>query len=294
MIDVLVVAKETPYREFTRLRDPRVLRLLRAKDPTVVPLSRANADHDATIRELRAALSAVGAKARFTHDPKTARSREYRLIITVGGDGTLLKTSHHVGPSVPVLSINSAPKYSVGFFSGAAKGHVRRALAAALEGELPRTMLARMRVEKNGRVLERRVLNEILFCHLNPAATSRYTLRLEHGKKLQQEEHRSSGLWVGPPAGSTAAQRSAGGRVLPLRSQKLQFVVREPYRPHGEPLRLQRGLVPEGSRLVVKNKMQSARIFVDGHHRAHECEIGDELRMQISEEPLIMLGMHRR
>src|SRR5207247_2193761 len=156
--------------------------------------------------ELKKALRAIGARARFTHDPKAARG-DYRLIVTVGGDGTLLKTSHHVGPIVPVLAINSAPKYSVGFFAGAAKGRVRGVIAAALDGRLERTVLARMRVEKNGRVLERRVLNEILFCHLNPAATSRYILRLENGEP-QQESQRSSGLWVGPPAGSTAAQRS--------------------------------------------------------------------------------------
>jgi NAD+ kinase len=291
-LTVLVVAKETPYREYTRLRDPRVLRLLRAKDPTVVPLARANADHDATIRELRSALRSLGVKARFTHDPRSARG-DFELIVTVGGDGTLLKTSHHVGPTAPVLAINSAPKYSVGFFAGAKKGGVRRALAAALDGDMRRTVLARMRVEKNGRVLERRVLNEILFCHPNPAGTSRYTLRLANRHKSVVEDHRSSGLWVGPPAGSTAAQRSAGGIVLPLGSRKLQFVVREPYRPHGEPLRLQRGLIPEGTRLVVKNKMQSALIFVDGHHRAHACEIGDELTMQVSEESLVMLGIRR-
>ena len=33
-------------------------------------------------------------------------------------------------------------------------------------------------------------------------------------------------------AGSTAAQRSAGGHVLPLTSRQLQLVVREPYTPH--------------------------------------------------------------
>lgn len=290
---VLVVAKETPYREYTRLRDPRVLRLLRAKDPTVVPLAHANRDHDATIRELRSALRSLGVKARFTHDPRIARG-DFELVVTVGGDGTLLKTSHHVGPSVPMLAINSAPKYSVGFFAGATKGRVKKAIAEALDGGLRRTILARMRVEKNGRVLERRVLNEILFCHPNPAGTSRYVLRMDSRKKSIREDHRSSGLWVGPPAGSTAAQRSAGGVVLPLGSRKLQFVVREPYRPHGEPLRLQKGLVPEGTRLVVKNKMQSALIFVDGHHRAHDCAIGDELAMQVSEESLVMLGIHPR
>lgn len=291
MTDVLVVTKETPYREFTRLRDPRVLRLLEAKDPAVAPLVRANADHDATVAELRAAIRALGVRARETRDPGGARGR-FRLVVTVGGDGTLLRASHHVGPDVPVLAVNSSPRYSVGFFTGARKGGVRRALAAALDGRLPRTVLARMRVEKNGRVLERRVLNEVLFCHENPAATSRYVLRVEDGRAVE-EAQRSSGLWVGPAAGSTAALRSAGGRVMPLGSHKLQFVVREPYRPYGEPLSLAKGLVPEGGRLLVRSKMRSARIFVDGHHRAHDCAMGDVLAMSVSDEPLVLLGIRR-
>jgi NAD+ kinase len=149
-----------------------------------------------------------------------------------------------------------------------------------------------MMVVRNGEVLERRVLNEVLFCHANPAATSRYLLRLEDGRTVE-EDQRSSGVWVGPAAGSTAAQRSAGGRVLPLRSRRLQFVVREPYRPSGAPLLLPKGLVPAEGALVIRNKMQNAQIFVDGHQRAHACALGDVLEMRISSEPLVVLGVHR-
>ena len=78
-----------------------------------------------------------------------------------------------------------------------------------------------MRVELNGESLHDRVLNEALFCHASPAATSRYILRVARADGaepdvLADEEQKSSGLWVGPAAGSTAAQRSAGGSVLPL------------------------------------------------------------------------------
>jgi len=289
---ILVVAKETPYREFTRLRDPRVLKLLREKDPTVVPLAHANADHESTLKELKKSLRALRVEAKITTDPRAA-AHGFDLVVTVGGDGTLLRASHHVGSSTEVLAINSAPAYSVGFFCGATKGRVRDALERALAGKMPRTVLARMRVEKNGEQIENRVLNEILFCHENPAATSRYLLRREE-KKTVEEHQRSSGVWLGPAAGSTAAQRSAGGRVLPLLSRKLQFVVREPYRPQGKPLKLPKGLISEGGALHLVNKMQNARIFVDGHHRAYGCAMGDVLSMRVSSEPLIVLGMTRR
>lgn len=288
----LVVVKATPYAEYQRRHDERVLRLLARHDPAVRNLRGADAEHRASLAQLDRALGASGATVVRTGDPSRAGHGHFDLVITVGGDGTLLRTSHHVGPDVPVLGINSAPRYSVGFFCGARKGGIASAVGDALGGSLRRTVLARMMVVRNGDVIERRVLNEVLFCHANPAATSRYLLRLEDGRGIE-EDQRSSGVWIGPAAGSTAAQRSAGGLVLPLRSRRLQFVVREPYRPRGLPLLLNKGLVPAGAALVIRSKMQNARLFVDGHHLAHTCALGDVLEMRESTDPLIVLGVER-
>src|SRR5205807_7719678 len=138
----------------------------------------------------------------------------------------------------------------------------------ALAGKLPSAVLTRMRVTKNGRTVAKRVLNDALFCHRSPAATSRYIVEL--GKVV--EEHKSSGFWIGPAAGSTAAQRSAGGRVLPLPSPHLQLVVREPYTPEGEKLRLVRSLVAQGKELFVRSKIRDGRLFIDGPHEMAEIE----------------------
>src|SRR5205814_3511997 len=105
------------------------------------------------------------------------------------------------------------------FFCAARKGTIHTTLHAALAGKLRRVSLARMRVDLNGVCIHRRVLNEALFCHASPAATSRYILRVTSPDGTsEEEEQKSSGMWIGPAAGSTAAQRSAGGRVLPLAS----------------------------------------------------------------------------
>ncbi|HTB77278.1 MAG TPA: NAD(+)/NADH kinase, partial [Polyangiaceae bacterium] len=260
-------------------------------------------DHTETIEEVRKALADLGAEAVW-HD----RPHHFRvdvpcdLVVTVGGDGTLLGASHGIGPEVPLLGVNSAPAHSIGFFCAARKGHVHEALSAALDGTLDRATLTRMRVELNGRVLHDRVLNEVLFSHASPAATSRYILRLqaraegEPGsgpRTLAEEEYKSSGLWVGPAAGSTAAQRSAGGTVLPLESPDLQYVVREPYRPHDEPLKMTMGLVVGEQTLEVKSRMRQARVFLDGDHLVHDVTIGDVVSMRRSSEPLIVLGLRR-
>ena len=86
-----------------------------------------------------------------------------------------------------------------------------------------------MQVEIDGVPVYSRVLNDVLFSHPIPAATTRYAIRRDG----RAEEQRSSGVWIATAAGSTAAIHSAGGKILPITSQRLQFVVREPYEKRG-------------------------------------------------------------
>jgi NAD+ kinase len=277
--------------------DPRIATLLDSGDETVRRMRPGHIDHTETIDEVRAALADLGVSARWhDHPHQFAVTEPCDLVVTVGGDGTLLAASHGIGPGVPLLGVNSAPLHSVGFFCAAVKGGVRAALAAALAGALPRAELTRMRVDLGERCLHRRVLNEALFCHASPAATSRYILRVtaRDGTPTEEEEQKSSGLWVGPAAGSTAAQRSAGGRVLPLSSHDIQYVVREPYRHDGKLPRLALGTIGEAELLRIKNKMRQAHVFLDGDHIVHDIPIGEVVTMRQSDEPLTVLGLGGR
>jgi NAD+ kinase len=295
MASVCVVLKRSSWQRYIEEEhDARVEALVEANDESVRRMRSSHVDHLETIEEVRRALDDLGVEARWNDQPHDFRIEgRCDLVVTVGGDGTLLSASHGIGAGVPLLGVNSAPKHSVGFFCGASKGTVRDAIAAALAGSLRSVELARMSVELNGRRLDERVLNEILFCHASPAATSSYILRIANGAQAVSEEHKSSGLWVGPAAGSTAAQQSAGGSVLPLSSQDIQYVVREPYRPHGETLRLTVGLVPPTGTLMITCKMRRACLFVDGDHVSFDVTIGDRVAMRRSDEPLVVLGLAR-
>jgi NAD+ kinase len=290
---VALVLKRTTYRKFVvEEHDPLIARLLRKHDPTVTRLVPSHEAHERTVEDVEEALDALGAEVVFKGGPRGHIPKRVDLVVTVGGDGTLLTASHQIGEGVPLLGINSAPGHSVGFFCASAKVHVKTTLAKALDGELPATHLARMRVTLNGKLLHARVLNEALFCHASPAATSRYILRVakRHGG-CHEEDQRSSGLWIGPAAGSTAAQRSAGGRVLPLASHRIQFVVREPYTPAGGRLRLALGLVGPEASITIRSKMREAKVFLDGHRIVHPVTIGDVLVMRRAAEALTVLGI---
>lgn len=285
---VAVIVKRSAFQErVEEQKDARIRRLLAEGDPSVARLRASHDEHEATLGEVLATLSVLGVDVAFMgRAGESFDSSGLDLVVTVGGDGTLLSASHCVA-AVPILGINSAPSHSVGFFCGARRGSVAAAIGRALRGELRRAVLTRMQVRQNGQVVHARVLNDALFCHISPAATSRYLVRFGG----IEEEQKSSGFWIGPAAGSTAAQRSAGGRVLPLTSKDLQLVVREPYTPHGEHYELRRVLVPPGQTLVVRSKMHEAKLFVDGPNRSVDVCFGDVLEFGQAPEELTVLGI---
>lgn len=286
---VVLVTKHTSYHELVaQQRNDEARRLLLERDIAVSDSKASRDEHECTLEQVQAALRELGAQVQVVgipHQPFSVRG--VSLVVTVGGDGTLLAASHQCDAHTPVLGINSAPSTSVGFFCGLKPGRRLCAnLRQALEGNMPSVALARMEVRLNRRLISRRVLNEALFCHASPAATSRYIVQI--GKGL--ENHKSSGFWIGPAAGSTAAQHSAGGKILPMTSKRLQFVVREPYTLTGR-LRFSRVLVREGDSLVVYNKMSEAKLFLDGPHYVVDIGPGARLRFSLSSEPLHVLGL---
>jgi NAD+ kinase len=243
------------------------------------------------VHEVETALTRLGFEIIPLDDPYAPFSAAgASIVVSVGGDGTLLSASHHIS-GIPILGINSAPSSSVGFFCGVHPGDVEASLAKFLSGEISSVTLSRMEVLRNGESLARRVLNDALFCHPVPAATSRYLLEVNG----VLEEQTSSGLWIGPAAGSTAAQSSAGGEVMPLESRQIQVVVREPYTPHGTPLNLRLSRIEPGHSAKVRCKMREAKIYLDGPHQVIDAALGDLLEFRESSEPLVILGItHER
>ena len=287
---VLVVYKKSTYQRYVGSAQERLKELIEHSDVSVEGLLHEHEIHQETLRQAKAALRDLGARAVLRYRPEPLPEEgAWDLIVTLGGDGTLLWASHLADSSTPMLAINSAPETSVGYFCAGDGHNVHEVLAAALEGGLKSSRLARMRVDVGDKVLSTRVLNDALYCHESPAATSRYILEYAG----DQERQMSSGVWVGPAAGSTAAIRSAGGKVLATGSQKIQFVVREPYRGVDNKYRLVKGMVPPGEDLRIASRMTKGRIFLDGTQKVYSIGIGDRIRMTLSDEPLTLLGLDR-
>lgn len=285
---VIVVAKRSQYQRHVRDRkDKRAIELLARHDPVVARWRKADDAHRRTLDLVLRELDQLGVDVRLIESPSERFSpRGASLVVTVGGDGTLLAASHRIGTQ-PLLGVNSSPEHSIGYFCAGHSENVHALLPQALEQLLPCVALTRMKVVVNDRLRSSRVLNETLFSHSIPAAVSRYILEYSGHK----EEQRSSGFWIGTAAGSTGAIRSAGGRVLPFGSSKLELVVREPYTSFGAATTMRRLIIAAGEEVVVRTKMDRAVLFLDGPFRRILLGLGDVVRFSSSEEKLNVLGV---
>jgi NAD+ kinase len=212
--------------------------------------------------------------------------QKFHLVVSVGGDGTLLEVSHHL-KKIPVLGVNSDPRHSVARFSGCNEKTFSQVLEKYRKGRLKPVLVSRLQFTVNGRLNPWLVLNEMLVAASNPAGTSRYVLEVEN----RSEEQMSSGVWIGTAAGSTAALLSAGGRRVPIQSKRYQYVVREAYhRKFGQRKLLKGFLGPAGSLRMI-SYMRQGRIFLDGANLEFPFRLGDRLEVKISPHPLQVIGL---
>lgn len=281
---VLIVTKRTVYEMYTVDRnDPRFARLVAQGDSLVRRVLASHEEHHRTLEAVHKALGERGAEVDRIDRGTPFDEHRYDLVVVVGGDGTFISAARHVR-ALPILGVNSDPRHSVGFFCGATRATTDRMLARFQRDVLPVTVFQRLRAEIDGEEVPEPALNDILYAHESPAAMARYYLRVGS----RREKQRSSGVWIGSPAGSRAAIGSAGGRRLPLEARRFQFVVREPYL--GRECRLRKGILGPEERLEIQNRFAHARVFVDGPTVFHGIPFGATLRVGLSDHPLSVLG----
>ncbi len=194
----------------------------------------------------------------------------YDLVISVGGDGTLLEVSHYV-TSTPVLGVNSNPQSSIGFFTAATAETIEDSITH-LE-DLPKTKLTRLQITKNDERLPEFVLNDLLICHANPTGMNRYTLTVDGKSFLRDgtDALRSSGLLISTAAGSTGWIYECGGEVMPLGSRRIQFHERD---------KRNSGFYYASERMEIYSKTREGRIYIDGEHLKHEFTLGDRITIE--------------
>lgn len=245
---------------------------------------------EATVRELVKWLEERGIASRL--DPESARrlgrdgedlavlAAEVDLIVSLGGDGTLLAVARAAGSRrVPILGVNLG---TLGFLTEVNVEEVFPALEAAIAGRAQ--LVSRMRLEV---VVSRDGEERGRFLALNDAVITKTALSrmidLETFAAGQAvTTYHADGLIVCTPTGSTAYSLSAGG---PLLLPGLEAIVLTPICPHSlnqRPLVLPVDVEVE---VVVRTRGGEATVTIDGQ-QGLELGEGDRVVMRRSPHPV--------
>jgi NAD+ kinase len=201
--------------------------------------------------------------------------RETDLLVTLGGDGSLLRVARAAAPyGTPILGVNLG---RVGFLTEADPGTWRDVLSRALVGDYwveERMMLGSV-AYRDGDVLgQAEALNDVVVGR-GARACVVYLHAVVDGGDLAT--YVADGLIVATPTGSTAYALAAGGPVLPPQLRNILLVPVAPHLSMARPIVLSEGVTV---RITVTGG-RPAVLTVDGEVQA-ELESGDEVAVEAS------------
>ncbi len=209
---------------------PNVALMGNPDDPRVLEPMRALATH-LTGRGRRvlvsAAISAADVPDASLRIPETRFAAESQLVITVGGDGSMLHAARRLaGSGVPLLGINHG---RLGFLADIRPAEMLASLDEVLCGEYAREerLLLRAEVTEDGRgIADHLALNDIAVTRHEPGRLVEIRSFVD-GHYVNT--HRGDGFIIATATGSTAYAMSCGG---PIVSPTLDAIVLVPICPH--------------------------------------------------------------
>ena len=185
---------------------------------------------------------------------KPLRRMEIELLVTLGGDGTVLKAAKEMSrPKTPILAVNMGRR---GYLTEVEPSEFEAAFEKWEKGDYELEEQWKLSVLRQNRFLGE-ALNEALLLPTIPAKMLNLNLTLR-GKRVFQA--RADGIIVSTPTGSTAHSFSAGGPVLETSMDSLSLTLIAPLQP------VKSIVVPvkAGVQLRVVEPGPSANLVIDG------------------------------
>jgi len=203
------------------------------------------------------------------------QSEDFDLVVTLGGDGTVLRAGHLCAPrDIPILAINHG---SFGFLIEVEAGKWQAYIDDLIAGKFwfEKRMMLQCDLRREGTVAGSwDVLNEVVIGRGQMARPVQLTARLD-GNPLTT--YVADALIVSTPTGSTAYALAAGGPILP---PELRNILLIPVAPH---ISMDRAIVlAEGASVVVEALSTPAIISVDGQTPV-KLRKGDQVYVYLSE-----------
>ena len=209
-----------------------------------------------------------------------------QLIITVGGDGTLLSTARRlVGAEIPTIGVNMG---KLGFLAE----HSPQDVLEYIQGKTPQDWFISPKM-----ILKIELSNHETYYALNDAMLSQGVMTKLINIDMDIDgkhatKYLADGVVISTPVGSTAYSLSLGGPIL---SQGLHSLVITPIAPH----RLtDRPIVIEGSSKLKfsihsKRPTDEIALVIDGQERI-DLQLGDSFEATSADTKFMLVSSHKR
>ncbi|WP_455368015.1 NAD(+)/NADH kinase [[Eubacterium] cellulosolvens] len=192
------------------------------------------------------------AKKKKLKNGRRLEALDANFIITVGGDGTVLRTCMGIPKQVPILAVNMG---RLGYLTEIDPQDVYKLIDQYLEGRYRLDTHSKLSVSMGNKHLSDS-LNEVLITSTSPSKMVHLNVTLD-----QEEftEFSADGIIISTPTGSTAHAFSAGGPILHPSLNAFNLVFICPLEP------IRAIIVPDNKRVTVQvGKNVSALVTIDG------------------------------
>jgi len=171
------------------------------------------------------------------------------FIISLGGDGTILRNMSKMNDPIPILGVNMG---TLGFLADVEPQDAIQAIETALSGfmydERPRLELS-----INGKFVGN-AINEVVATSAYPAKMMTYEIMVN---RRLLGEIRADGIVFATPTGSTAYAMSAGGPIVTPEVDSILIVPIAPFKLSSRPW-----IVPFDSEITVRLKLPKKEIVI--------------------------------
>lgn len=215
---------------------------------------------------------------------QTTEFQNCKLLIVIGGDGTLLKAARAIVDSqIPIVGINRG---NLGFLADVNPNQLEESLEKILAGDYyaeQRTMLQATIVKNQKPVSKHLALNDVVLHHGDIARLIEFEIYIDDLFVIDQ---RADGLITSTPTGSTAYALSGGGPIVYPTLDVLTLMTMFPHTLSARPI-----VIHKNSKIKLKispNNKNVAKISCDGQSHM-SLDIGDELHIQAHEHNLQLL-----
>jgi NAD+ kinase len=220
-----------------------------------------------------------------------ARIAQFDLLITLGGDGTILRAARIGAPhGVPIIGINMG---RLGFLAEAEPGHWCETLGRVLEGDywLEARMMLSVELWRDGEQLRdcleaHEALNDVVVSRGRIARIIRLAVDVDGADVTT---YACDGLIVSTATGCTAYALSCGGPILP---PELRSILLVPIAPH---LSLDRAIVlADGASVSIDVSTDHAAILTVDGQSAVDLAHGDRVLVRASPHSARFVRTHGR